>query len=388
MQIDRRTLLAALAAAPFFAPSAARAQDMSRVAMAPIAVRERRVWMPVGFGTGKAHWFILDTGAFMNMMRDDLAKTLGLRRQGSIAVGGLGGADRFHAFRAPDVSLGDVKVGSLLFAAYGRGLFLHREAEGLLSAALVTVADTDLDFDEGLWRLHLDGRRDRSGFEKLPSTIRAPGLDSGAAKIFVDAEMDGRSYRLLVDTGSPGDILLGPAAARTSGLWNGTTPYAPHRIGGIGGDGGAARLVRGGTVRLGGIAFERPLVSLTDPDQSRKMDADGLLGIGLIQRMNLSTDVAARSLWAKRNAQPPRPERYGLSGLWLAEKGGGVVVQEVGTGSPAAQAGLRRGDRLVDEASLGEWIDRLGGRPGERVEIRWRRGGESGTARLVLAEYL
>ena len=76
-----------------------------------------------------------------------------------------------------------------------------------------------------------------------------------------------------------------------------------------------------------------------------------------------------------------------MSGLWLAERGGGVVVEVVGTGSPAATAGLRPGDRL-EGGSLAEWIERLGGRPGASIEIPHRRDGEARSVTLILRDYL
>ena len=383
--IDRRGVLGALAALPFVTPAMLRAQDMSRIAMAPIRVRDDRVWMPVRFGGGEPIGFIVDSGAATNLIHPDLIQRLGLRREGSQRIAGIGGVQRLMFYRAPDVSLGDVRVGSMMFAELP--VTVHPEAGGLLSAGMLTAADCDLDFDSGVWRLHLDGRSDRSGFEALPSNIMAEGLGYGAPQIFVDAVIDGQSYRLQVDTGSPGDIMLGPVASRRTGLWNETIPFAPHRRRGLGGDGGRARLVRSEAVSLGAIRFERPLVSLTDPAERRDFRADGLLGIGLIQRMNLSTDMRARRLWAKRNAQSPRPERYGLSGLWLGERGNALVVEEVGTGSPAASAGLRRGDR-IEGGTLAQWIGRLAGRPGQTIEIPYERGGQAATARLTLREYL
>ena len=385
--ITRRDLLKSLAASSVLAPGALRAQDPSRIAIAPITVRDRRVWMPVRFGEGAFHDFILDTGAFANLINRDLAVRLGLNRAGYLRAGGVGGVEQFVAYRAPDVSLGQVRVGQIVFGAY-ENLAIHPAAGGALSAGLLTVADTDLDFDAGVWRLHLDGRNDRSTFEQVPSVIQSEGPGTGAAKILVDTVIDGQSYRLEVDTGAPGDLMLGPSATRRSGLWNDTTPFSPHRRRGIGGDGGRARLVRMGAISIGGIRFEQPIVSLTDPAERRTLDADGLLGIGLIQRLNLSTDMRIRRLWAKRNAQPARPERYGLSGLWMAERGGGLIVEVVGTGSPAAAAGLREGDRIEGRGSLADWIDKLNGRPGETIEIPYSRDGASRTATLTLREFL
>lgn len=376
-----------MAAAPFIAPSMLRAQDMSRLAIAPIHVRDARVWIPVRFGnSAETHQFIIDSGAFSHLMNEALARQLDLRRVGMLRGSGIGGPARLPAYRAPDVSVGEVRVGQMIFAAY-QPPFLHPQAGGALSAAVMTVADTDLDFDAGLWRLHLDGRSDRAGFELLPSTIRSEGPGHGAPEILVDMDIDGERYRLKADTGAPGEILLHPSGTRRSRLWNAATPFSPTRISGIGGDGGKARIVRVSRASLGGIAFERPLITLGDPEERQHSEWDGLLGIGLLHRLNLSTEVRARRLWAKRNAQPPRPERYGMSGLWLEARRDGVEIVELSPASPAAEAGLRIGDRLVD-GSLQEWIRRLAGRPGTRIEIPMRRGEEARTVTLTLREYL
>ena len=386
-EIDRRGLLKVLAAVPLLAPAMLRAQDMSRIAIAPIQVRDRRVWMPVRFGDGEQQHFILDSGAFSHLISDGLAERLGLRRIGALRGSGIGGRTNFPAFRAPDVIIGEVRVGSMTFAAYPNEIVIHPNAGGALSAGLLTVADTDVDFDAGLWRLHLDGRSDRTGFERLPSSIRSDGPGSGAAEILVDMDIDGQSYRLKVDTGAPADIMLRPTASARTGLWNDSTPFAPGRQMGLGGDGGRARLVRMQAASLGGIRFERPLVSLTDPRERNDADNDGLLGIGLIERLNLSTEVRARRLWAKRNAQRARPERYGMTGFWLEQRRDGLEIVELSPRSPAADAGLMRGDQVLG-GTLAEWIRRFGGRPGQAIEIPYRRGGETRMTTLTLREFL
>ena len=387
MTIDRRGLIKALAVAPWLAPEMLRAQDMSRIAMAPIQVSDARILMPVSFGDDGPHSFIVDTGTWSNLISEALALRLNLRRIGTTRGVGIGGMTQMDDYRAPDVRLGDVRVGPMIFQAYRSDIVLHPQAGGALSAGIMTAADTDLDFDAGLWRLHLDGRSDRSGFERLPSTLRWEGIGSGAAKIAVDTVIDAKRYQLVVDTGAPGDILLGPEATRRSGLWNATTPFSPGRARGLGGDGGRTRLVRAARASLGGIAFERPLVTLTDPETRGWRRSDGLLGLGLIQRLTLSTDVRAGRLWAKRNSRPARPERYGMSGMWLEERRDGLEIAVISPRSPAADAGLQVGDRLTG-GTLQEWIGRLSGRPGATIEIPYRRGGETRTTTLTLREYL
>jgi len=386
--IGRRSLLATLAAMPVLAPALLRAQNIGRIAVAPIQVRDDRVWLPVRFGAGDSLPFVLDTGAFANLIRRDVVAQLDLRQVGSQRLRGVGSEVlRYPFYRADDVAIGDVRVGQLIFGAI-QDLQIHPEARGALSAGLLTAADSDLDFDSGLWRLHLDGRSDRNGFEALPSEIDSLGPGFGARKMRLTVQLDGESYRLEIDTGSPSDISLFPQGTRRSRKWNDSTPFAPHRRRGLGGDGGSARLVRAQEASVGGIRFTRPLVSLSNPAESLDFnEIDGLLGIGLIQRMNLSTDLRARKVWARRNRQRARPERYGLSGLWLVARGDGAVVDVIGIGSPAAAAGLRPGDRL-EGGTLAEWIERLGGRPGASIEIPFRRDGAAQSVTITLREYL
>ena len=389
MTTSRRGLLKALAAVPLLAPAMLRAQDAGRIALAPIHVRDSRLWMPVRFGGGEAHGFIVDSGSFTNLVSESLAERLDLRRVGGLTTAGVTGVEHMPAYRAADVWLGEVRVGPMLFAAYPQDGALHPEAAGALSSRLMTIADADLDFDAGLWRLHLDGRAERTGYAMLPSTIRSAGPDEGAAKIDVVLDIDGERYSLVLDTGAPGDVLLAPAAARRSGLWNDRTPFSPIELRGVGGDARRARLVRAGRADLGGIGFDRPLITLMDPGSGERPfgRSDGLVGLGLIQRLNLSTDVARRRLWARPNAQVPRTQRYGMSGLWLEERPDGFEVVELSPRSPAADAGLRRGDRLLG-GTLHGWVRKLGGPRGETIPIAYRRGGETGATTLTFRDYL
>lgn len=379
-------MLAGLALSPLLVPSMAGAQDRARVAGARILVRDGRVWMQARFGTRGPFPFVIDTGNFANMIRREHARALGLRQVGQVTSRGIGGTAAFPVYAGEDVSFGNARVGTLDFAAYD-DLAIHREAAGLLSASVMTVADSDLDFEAGEWRIYPDGRGARPGYEMLPSALGVSARRFGAAPIFVDAAIGGRSYRLQVDTGAPGQVLLFSAATRRSGLWDGNGPYSPRQSRGIGGEGAMGRLVRVPEIGIGSIRFERALVALTDPGSRNALDADGLLGLELLERMNISTDLRAMKLWAMRNARPARPERYGISGLWIDRRGERLVVVAVSPHSPAADAGLRIGDE-IQGVPFDQFIRRLGGRPGDVIDIAYRRGGEARSTRLTLRPFL
>jgi serine protease Do len=200
---------------------------------------------------------------------------------------------------------------SVIFGAMPPELVLGRDAAGAFAAGLFTGADSALDFGRGEWRLYPDGRGTRDGYRELPSTIQHVGGDNGSAYVMVDAVLDGVSYRFLLDTGMPGQIMLWSTATRRSGLWNDAGPYAPTRSSGIAGRGERGRLVRAASLRIGDFAFERPLVFLNDPGgYQRARTVDGMIGLNYLELLNLSTDVRRGKLWAQPSGRSQRPSRY------------------------------------------------------------------------------
>src|SRR3954470_6568126 len=253
--ISRRTLLAGLTALPLAGHGRLAAQG-PRVGGARILLRDDRVWIQVRFGGRGPFTFIIDTGAAINLIRRDVARQLGLPEGRAVHLTGVGGIQQFTLYQARDVALGTTNVGTITFGAYrGEELPIHPEAAGALSASMLTVADSDLDFDAGEWRIYPDGRGERAGFTALPLTIRQSARSPGATPIMVDAALDGATYRVETDTGAPTGLALWAGATRRSGLWRDDRPFAPGRRRGFGGAGARTRLVRAGALRLGDIAF-------------------------------------------------------------------------------------------------------------------------------------
>lgn len=385
--ISRRGLIKGMAASALLPGAALRAE--ARVITTPIAVEENRIWVAATIGGSRPLQFILDTGAVVSLIQERLARELGMRERGHFRLLGAVGPENFVLYVGRDVAFSSGAVQrSVVFGAMAPDLVLGRDAAGLFAAGLLTEADSDLDFGRGEWRLYPDGRGSREGYRKLPSSIQhISGSGSGSPYIFVDAFLDGNSYRFLLDTGMPGQVRLWPNAVRRSGLWNDTSPYAPVRAFGIGGAGARGRMVRGRTLRIGDFAFERPLVTLNEPSSRRESFADGIIGLSYLELLNLSTDIRRRRLWAQPSGRPQRPERYRLSGLWVDPRGDVLEVSDVGRSSPAADAGLQRGDEILG-LSLQEFVRRADGRAGDSFELRYRRGGETRTTRLTPREFL
>lgn len=385
MPFSRRTLLAASLLAPFASRSAFGEEGPHPSIDVPIRMQGARVTLSVRLGGRGPYDFMIDTGAFAGLIREDLAQSLHLTRAGQT---------RFNHKTLPVYDAGDVTFADLFvqhhygFAGFA-GEGLGRGIGGTFSASLLTGIDGDLDFDRGVWRIYPDGRGTApAGFTALDSRIQKAASGIGSAYMFVDGTLGGRRYRFLLDTGGPGQIQLHHAAAKACGLWTPSTPFAPVHTASSDGPGRVSPLIRGDVLDLGGgLRFERPLVVLNQTPSISFPGADGILGLGLLRHLNLATDIAAGRVWGKINAVPPTPDRYTRSGVWVDPVPQCARVTMIGTGSPAAAAGLQVGD-LLPGIDLPHAVAMLGGPAGASVPLTVERQGARQSVTLVLADYL
>lgn len=386
----RRGLVTAIGGAAGLAalPRLAGAAQQGRVYVNRIGLVGSRVavWVMVK-GQGP-FLFGLDSGAPMGVVDEAFAKRLKLARGRARFVTGVGGTSKLYGYIVRDLVLsGGIGLAEMELSGVPEGV-LGNGIMGMLGSGAFTIFDSVLDFDRGEWRIHRDGPADRAGFVRAESELSSGDpADRAAAHIYATAELDGTRYRFVVDTGAPGEVSLSWKAAQRSGLWSDERPWAPQRAVGLGGMAAMGRIVRAASFTIAGIAFERPIVLLRAPDGDVDRNIDGIIGLRVLQRLNLATDIAGRALWVQRNRLPRPPNNYGYSGLWLDRRGGELVVEAVGAGSPAQAAGILAGDRLPgkDPDLL---VAALRGDPGTRLPLTVVRGGTTRAVTLTLKDYL
>ncbi len=323
--------------------------------------------------------FALDTGAVVSGVKQAVAERLGLPTLRQVRLNGV----NFPLHSVSEMVLGGTvrQENAALFGLPGERL----GADGLLAAGLLTTYDSELDFERSEWRVHPDGGPDRTGFERLPSELRARG--PGSERPFADVVLDGETLRPVWDTGAPRALSLPYRIGRRLGLWRDDRPFGSVLVTGIqGASDQPGRIVRAGRLTIGASVYERPQV-LVRPEGH---PADEIfLGLPILRTLNLSLDRSERSVWVRRNRlEPGLDPRYGNAGAWLEAAAGGVRVASVSPQSPAAEAGVRVGDMVQGAGGLRGAIDRLGGLAGAQRELTVRRGGETLTLRFTLADYL
>jgi hypothetical protein len=279
-------------------------------------------------------------------------------------------------------------------------------------ANLAVIVDTPRDrialvpvqsHDEG-HRDYTDQERivaSRAGLAQLFSRTAVPLTFRlvGDGKILVRARVGesgtkGRVLTLLLDTGATKSVLFEPSLSKQvpeSRQWRSVRGLAAPTL--IGSADASIALVP----RLALEGADHPItvrdvdVAVLRSELSEQLSrvtgehVDGLLGGSFLWRFRIAIDYPNRVLWFEPDPtwKNPRPYEYCHVGLQLERRGGALSAVGIARGSPAEQAGIRRGDELteingkaIEELELSVINRRLEGPPGTVIAIGMRRGGK------------
>jgi hypothetical protein len=246
-----------------------------------------------------------------------------------------------------------------------------------------------------------------------PQAIAVPFRLAGDGKVLVSARVSNpkpgrfsRWFTLIVDTGASKTVFFQPGLKRRASRASDWTTLrglsAPTLVGTA-----EASLVRVPAIEVrtekGTIRVERMDAALVESgladllSRVTQEEITGLLGYSWLKYFRVVFDYPNEVLWldAIPDYVDDRPLEYSHVGLQLERSDGEVIVSGVAEGSPAALAGIQRGDRLIgvdgenvedfDLTSLGQ---RMEGPPGSSIEVVTRRGSQMRTHRLVRRQLL
>lgn len=207
------------------------------------------------------------------------------------------------------------------------------------------------------------------------------------------------SVKLLLDTGAGLPLLL---FSNTHRLLQPPPKALGSNIGmGLGGyiEGFAGRVFQvklGSFSQQGVITYFQTLDSIQNPEYINRRN--GLLGNGLLSRFQVILDYQNQRLWLKPNRFYRTVFEFDRSGLSVIASGpklNNFFVQSILPNSPAAEADLQPGDRIlrvgrtpVAFLTLPDIQQRLLGQAGKKVTIVVRRDGERVKKTLILRDLL
>ena len=198
--------------------------------------------------------------------------------------------------------------------------------------------------------------------------------------------------RFVIDTGSAMALLVTPeVAARES-----VVASFPRTMGiisrGVGGE-IENRVGRAASFSLGGLRFDQPTVVVPAAGGAGRISAEGTIGnIGgqILGRCRVTFDYPRHRIGLDPAEGFDRPFEADMTGMSVTRSADGSLVRLVNPATPAAEAGLRVGDRIVEiDGEPAERIDppllrRRFQEAGRRVRMKVSRGDEVLEVELTL----
>ena len=348
-------------------------------ATVPFEISGHLIFLPVRVNNQAPLWFILDTGAAVNIIKEKHARSLGLKLESNEQV--LDGTPY-----AKGISLGlpgTELSNQTLFAAPTEALepSVGRAVDGILGFDLFHRFVIEIDYDARRLKLFDPGNYLYQGAgESLPITIE-DNTPFVRARI-TQPESNSAEGQFLIDTGASGALNVfrhfddphkfSSSLSKTlQSTGVGFSSKAQTRTGRI------------KQLQLGRLRIANPVVSFSQATASSDEAGDGEIGGDLLRRFKVIVDYARKRVILEPNAHFAEPYEASLTGASIAAEGADFKtfkVRSVFDNSPAAEAGLRAGDIIgaingkVAAQFTAEQLRQLFRQEGRRYVLKIRRG--------------
>jgi hypothetical protein len=272
----------------------------------------------------------------------------------------------------------------------GFGISSSKPVDGLIGFEVLARFVTTFDYGKNEIVLRTAGVPPPSNGTTLPFIFNGQHIE-------IPCSIDAFAGRCAVDTGSRIALsVLSPfLAAHPSIVPANATAVGANGFG-VGGV-SAGRLGRA-TLQFGAYTIPDLITDLST--QTKGAFADPFtaanIGAGVWKRFAVTFDYGRQTMTLVPNAAFDQRETYDRSGAFLIRQGGKILVVDVRPGTPAADAGLLKGDAVVtvggtDAASLGlDGVrERFRGAPGTAIPLTLSpKDGSTRTVTLTLRDYV
>lgn len=362
----------------------------------PIELSENHVYLDVMLNGKGPYHFIFDTGG-SNILDADVAKEIGALGTGSAQGSGVGSQTESLSFaNVAKLQVGDAVLKEQLFAVEGvrQGFDVSagRQVDGLIGWEVLARYVTTFDYADGRVTL------------SLPGTSAVPG--GGHAIPFVlygtqpqiACTIDGIPAECTIDTGARDTLtFMSPFIAAHPQIVPATTTAVGVDGFGIGGP-ALGKLGRVRSVDIGGLELNN-LIADYSAQTAGALAAPFVaanIGGNLLRRFTVTFDYYKSTMTLVPNAAFAEADTYERSGLFLIRSGSGALVIDSRPGTPAASAGIVKGDTLdsiggssTSGMSLQQIRDVLAGPAGTVITLGVKgKDGATRSVRLTLADYV
>jgi aspartyl protease/PDZ domain-containing protein len=330
--------------------SAARDFSMANGATSatvPITLHENHVYLHVMLNGKGPYLFIFDTGG-ANIIDPQVAQEIGAGGKGSMQGTGVGSGTESFSFADVDkLQVGDATLRHQLFAVVpvraGFGVSTGMTVDGLIGWEVLARFITSFDYAENQVTLSLPGSA------TTPANAHVLPFVLAGTQPQIACTIDDIPSECAIDTGSRASLtLFGPFIADHPGIVPSTLTSVGINGFGVGGP-ALGKLGRLHTVEIAGMPLNNLIADFTAQTQGAFaapfMAAN--LGGNLLRRFDITFDYGKQTMTLVPNAAFNDPDQYERSGLFLVTQSGKIIVADARPGTPAADAGIGRGDVIT-----------------------------------------
>lgn len=342
--------------ASLFTLAASHSASLPHPVTIPFEYDNRTIFVRTEVGRG-SFWFVLDTGAGASLMDLDAARRAGIELGDSVGVVGAGR----DTVQARLIRMGSAHLAGLesaeqpLLLAMPLGSLADvsgHEFAGILGSNFIRRFVVEIDYTK-----HVLILRDTTQYEYhghgavLPLTFSSPGFPQVTARV-IDRGRALPPGAFTLDIGSGAALILHAPFVEQAGLLASARPTLPWVEGrGLGGDSDGL-VGRVGALEIGPWRIDRPVTvfSRARSGAFTTRESQGNLGAAILEKFDVILDYPHGRVILEPNRRFAEPLEYNRSGLSLVSAGPQyriVRVAEVADRSPAAEAGLLPGDRIV-----------------------------------------
>ncbi len=346
-----------------------------------------KVILPVTVNGKKTVRLILDTGmpegiflmkprAADDMELDYVAANVMLRGAGP-------GTSSAKMAMGADLKLAEIAfTNQRVIVLNEEGTISRTEWDGAIGASVFNRFVVKIDVEKEMLRLY-----DPKAFDAAMAGD-AIDLTLTRTKPYIKASLniEGKkevSILAIIDTGAS----AGPVISTARGWIAPANSIDAVLGGGVGGDVVGA-VARAHSLSVGATKLKDIVVYFNRGEMPGEKEA--LIGMRVLNRFHLTFDYPGKKMYLKPNTRFEEPFEFNMTGLAVRpEKDGTLKVVDVVEGSPASDAGVKTGDKVVSidgkKVSYSGFakIVREIRKPGIKIEIEFERGGESFSRSLV-----
>ena len=303
-----------------------------------------RIFLPVEVN-GRVAMALLDSGATVSSVDKGWARSIGLTSQGGFTGAGTGGADTFGFIHGVDVEVGNLHLDKLTIASFDFSAVaksIGRPVPFVLGDEVFNELLVDIDF-----------AHERIAFREPPNrAAKEAGVEVPLLRIkdrAVPVSVEGApAAPFEFDLGSGSPLQIFPSFETKHHLLDGR-PASQTWFGGVGGY-APMDVAEVKQFTFAGEDFPgAPAVFTPDIRSGANSNlVQGNLGLPVYARLHLLIDFSHDRLWAtpySHAATTPFPKDR--LGLYLSVPAKTLGVSLASPGSPAAKAGLKKGDSIT-----------------------------------------